>query len=87
MLETVLTVLLALAVAGAIYYFFRQATKLIVNAVLGLLVLFFVKIFHLMGFFGLPDIEINLVSVIICAFGGVPGAVVLILLHILGILV
>jgi len=85
MLATVLTVLLALAVAGAIYYFFRQATKLIVNAVLGLLVLFFVKIFNVMSWFGAPDIEINLVSLIICAFGGVPGAVVLIILHLFGI--
>ncbi|MGC9435258.1 MAG: pro-sigmaK processing inhibitor BofA family protein [Methanomicrobiales archaeon] len=85
MLGTILTILFALAVAGAIFYFFKQATKLIVNAVLGLATLFFVNIFSVMSWFGAPDVEITLVSLIICAFGGVPGAVVLIILHLFGI--
>lgn len=85
MLETILTILFALAVAGAIFYFFKQGTKLIVNAVIGLAILFFVNIFSVMSWFGAPNVEISLVSLVICAFGGAPGAVVLIILHLFGI--
>jgi inhibitor of the pro-sigma K processing machinery len=57
----------------------------VINAIVGLITLFIVNFFHLMQFVGRPDIGYDWITVIICALAGVPGAVLLILLSVLGI--
>jgi phosphatidylserine synthase len=70
----VLIVLYTLVKLGA-----RYGKYLAVNSILGIIVL------ALANFIGLP-VPINLVTIIICALAGIPGALLVILLFVLGIL-
>ena len=81
-----LIVVLIVAVAVG-FFVIKNIIKLAINSVLGLILLFFVNYFHVMGWFGKPDIPINVISFLICLFGGIPGALLLILLDILGVFV
>ena len=78
-------VLIALPLAVAVVFLFRQFSVLVLNAAIGLAVLFIVDYFHLPGMLGGSDIAINAASILICAFGGIPGAIILIILALLGI--
>jgi len=60
-----------------VYLVFKAAKQIIVNSILGLLVLLVANFV-----FGL-NIAYTLVVVLICAIGGVIGAVIVILLHLL----
>lgn len=84
-MSTILLILIAIGIAAAIYFFLKKATFLVVNAVLGILALFLINWFDLLAAVGAPDIEINLATLLICAFGGLPGAILLVLLHLVGI--
>ena len=70
----VLIVLYILVKLGA-----RYGKYFAVNSILGIIVL------TLANFIGLP-VPINLVTIIICALAGIPGALLVILLFVLGIL-
>ncbi len=85
MIETIITIVLAVAVAAAIYFLLKKAMTLVINAVVGLIMLYLLNVFQVMSWFGAPEIEINLVSVLICAFGGIVGVFILVLLNLLGI--
>ena len=70
-----------LAILGVIiaYYFLKTATHLIINAVLGLIIFFIANaLFNL-------NIPYSILALLVCAFGGIPGAIVVILLHMSGI--
>lgn len=69
----VLIVLYLLVKLGA-----RYGKYLAVNSILGIIVL------ALADFIGLP-VPINLITIIICALAGIPGALLVILLFVLGI--
>jgi hypothetical protein len=71
----VLIVLYLLVKLGA-----RYGKYLAVNSILGIIVLL------LANFIGLP-VPINLITIIICALAGIPGALLVILLFVLGIVV
>jgi len=71
----VLIVLYLLVKLGA-----RYGKYLAVNSILGIIVLV------LANFIGLP-VPINLITIIICALAGIPGALLVILLFVLGIVV
>jgi SigmaK-factor processing regulatory protein BofA len=81
---TFLVLVLAVAVVIGIFVV-KNIIKLVINSVLGLLILFFVNYFHILGLVGKPDIPINAVTFLICLFGGIPGALLLILLQLLGV--
>jgi len=85
MVSEILVIVLAIAVAVAIIYLFKRFTILVLNAVTGLVTLFIVNQFHLMSYFGAADIGTTPATILICAFGGIPGALVLILLSLAGI--
>ncbi len=85
MMEEILAILLAVAIAAALYYLMKKAMTLVINAVAGLVTLWLLNYFDVLGWFGAPDIQINLVTILICALGGLPGALVLVLLHLVGI--
>ncbi len=79
-----LVVVLVVAVIVG-FFVIKNIIKLAINSILGLLLLYFVNYFHVMTWFGKPDIPINVVSFLICLFGGIPAALLLILLDIMGI--
>jgi hypothetical protein len=76
--------IVAIAAFIAVFYFLKVVKYLIVNSVIGLILLFVSK--FLIGALDLGfNIDINLVSILICAIGGVPGVLIVVLLGFLGI--
>jgi hypothetical protein len=70
--ELILVVVVLALLLGA-YRIIRAVKPLIVNAVIGLIVLF------VASFLGL-GVEITPIAVLICALGGVPGAILVVIL-------
>lgn len=85
MMEEILAILLAVAIAAAIYYLMKKSLTLIINAIAGLITLWFLNYFNVLAWFGAPDVQINLVTLLVCALGGLPGALIVVLLHLFGI--
>ncbi|NLA39331.1 MAG: sigmaK-factor processing regulatory BofA [Methanomicrobiales archaeon] len=85
MIEGLLAILLAVAIAAAIYYLMKKSLTLIINAIAGLITLWLLNAFDVLAWFGAPDVQINLVTILICALGGLPGALIIVLLHLFGI--
>jgi hypothetical protein len=75
----IIVLILAIIVAFVLYKILKTATSLAINAVLGVLILIGAKFL-----FGL-NIAITLLAIIICAIGGIFGALLIILLNYLGI--
>jgi len=84
MVSEVLVIVLAIAVAVAVIWLFKRFAILALNAITGLVTLYLVNQFQLMSYFGVANIGITPATVIICAFGGIPGAIVLVLLALAG---
>ncbi|MCP1661522.1 MAG: sigmaK-factor processing regulatory BofA [Methanocalculus sp. MSAO_Arc1] len=82
MFGSVFGILIALAIAVAIYYLLKKGVYLLYNAIIGIVILF---ILNATGLFGDPGIPINLVTILISAIGGILGVVIIILLHFLGV--
>jgi hypothetical protein len=78
----ILVIIIFLAVA---YFVVKNVAHLVINAIIGLITLFIVNFFHLMQFAGKPDIGFDWITIIICALAGLPGAILLIILSLLGI--
>jgi SigmaK-factor processing regulatory protein BofA len=57
----------------------RLLGRLIANAVVGLILLFLTNLFLR------DDLPVNLLTVLICAIGGVAGWLVILVLHLLGV--
>ena len=87
MSDLLIRVLVIIAILIIVYLVIRILAELLINAILGLFMLFSMNYFHVMQWFGRPDLGYNLITVIISAFGGIPGVLVLIILKILGITV
>jgi inhibitor of the pro-sigma K processing machinery len=81
----ILIIILAVVFAVAVVFLFKRFSVLVLNAVTGLAVLFIVNYFQLTEMLGGSEIPINAASLLICAFGGIPGAVILIIFALLGI--
>jgi len=74
----ILFVLLAIIGVIIAYYFLKTATHLIINTVLGLIIFFIANtVFHL-------NIPYSIPTLLVCALGGIPGAILVIVLHISG---
>ncbi len=84
MIETVLTLGIAVVIAVALWFFLKNVTKLLINSVVGVVCLL---LFNFFNIFGMGDIPLSLASVLICALGGIPGFVVLLILNAVGITV
>ncbi len=84
MLGTLLTLIVAALILIVLWYFLKNLTTLIVNSIVGIVVL--VLISHL-GILGMAGFKITWASVLICALGGLPGAILLIVLNFAGIAV
>lgn len=72
-------VILIIAIIFGLFLIFRSITHFIVNAVIGLVILFLANTFLGLG------IAYGWLVIIICAIGGVLGAVLVIVLHLLGL--
>ena len=79
MIGEIVGLVLAIVVAVLLYKVLKGATGLLVNAVIGVVVLWLLDIFIS------PPVTINLWSVLIAAIGGLPGVLIVIVLHFLGI--
>jgi SigmaK-factor processing regulatory protein BofA len=75
----IIVLVLAIIVAFVLYKILKTATSLAINAVLGILILLAAK--FLLGL----KIAITLFAIIICAIGGIFGALLIILLNYLGL--
>jgi hypothetical protein len=74
----------AIAAFIAVYYFFKVVKYLIVNSIVGLILLFISN--FLLGMLNIGfSVDINWVSILICAVGGIPGVIIVILLGFLDV--
>ena len=74
----------AIAAFISVYYFFKVLKYLVVNSIVGLILLFISN--FLLGMFNMSfSVDINWVSILICAIGGIPGVIIVILLGFLNV--
>ncbi len=86
MISTIILIVLGLIILVALWYLVKKAMHLVINSILGLILLIVINQVHLFGMFGKPDIQINAISVIVCALAGIPGAILLVILHYAGMI-
>jgi hypothetical protein len=79
MINEIFILLIAIIVAVILFKVLKTATKMAVNAVLGLLVLIIANI--LLGL----DIAYTWIVILVCAIAGIVGALLIIILSYLGI--
>ena len=87
MTNILITLILVIAIIAIVWYLAKQLPILVVNTVLGLITLFLINFLHVMQWMGKPDLGNSLATILICAIGGLPGVLILMLLNILGITV
>lgn len=87
MSDILLAVILIVVILAIAYYLIKKVAILVINAVLGLLFLFALNTLGVMSWLGKPDLGYSVATIIICGVGGIPGALVLVLLDIFGITV
>jgi len=80
-----ITLMVVVAVVAIAYYLVKKFSLLLRNAILGIIFLVILNFFHVMNWIGKPDLGYSLATLLICAVGGLPGVVILVLLSILGI--
>jgi inhibitor of the pro-sigma K processing machinery len=85
MSDVLVTILLVVAIVAVMYYLVKKFTTLLINAILGIIVLFILNFFHVMQWIGKPDLGYSIATILICAVGGLPGVCIIILLNIFGI--
>ncbi len=86
MIEMLFLLVVGILILGMLYFALRSITGLFINSILGLLLLFIINYTHLLGYFGFSNISITWISVILCALAGIPGAILIIILHLLGVM-
>lgn len=85
MSDVLVAILLIVAIIAVVYYLVKKLSVLLINAILGVIVLFLLNFFHVMQWMGKPDLGYSFATILICAVGGLPGVCILVLLNILGI--
>ncbi|MFA4825138.1 MAG: pro-sigmaK processing inhibitor BofA family protein [Methanoregula sp.] len=85
MSAVIITILLVVAIVAIVYYLAKKFMVLVVNAILGIILLFLLNFLHVMQWMGKPDLGYDFATVLISAIGGVPGVCILVLLNIFGI--
>ncbi|MFA6224661.1 MAG: pro-sigmaK processing inhibitor BofA family protein [Methanoregula sp.] len=85
MSAVLIAILLVVAIVAIVYYLVKKFMVLVVNAILGIILLFILNFLHVMQWMGKPDLGYDVATVLISALGGLPGVCILVLLNILGI--
>lgn len=73
-----------LLIAVVLIFVLKDIVKIVINSILGLLILFCVNYFDLMAYVGRPDIPYTPVNIILCALGGIPGSLIVIIMQLVG---
>ena len=76
--SSLVLLIIAVLILVALYRLLRNPIHLVINAILGIIILFLA---HFIGI----HVPIDLIAVLISAIAGIPGAILLILLSLLGI--
>jgi hypothetical protein len=84
MSAVLIAILLVVAIVAIAYYLVKKFNILIINAILGIILLYLLNFLHIMQWMGKPELGYNLATVLISAIGGIPGVCILVLLNILG---
>lgn len=74
----IIGLLLAFGILYILFKFVKTTTYLIINSIIGLI------IFFILDMLGL-HVKINLFSILIAAIAGIPGIILVTILHILGL--
>lgn len=85
MIGTIIVIVLGIIILIALWYLVKNVMHLVFNSILGLLLLFIINFINLFELIGKPNIQIDLISLVVCALAGIPGAILLVILHIVGI--
>jgi hypothetical protein len=78
-------IILAIVVAVIIYFLLKKVVALIINAIVGIILLFLLNLFHVMGLFGAYDLPIDWITVLVSAIGGLAGVIIVVILHLAGV--
>lgn len=84
MIFTIFLVVLCLIVLVVLWHLLKNVVQIVINSILGLLLLGIVKVLNIFPILGFPEIEVGPVAVIICAIAGIPGAILVMILHVFG---
>ena len=63
----------------------KNLIVLVVNAIVGVIVLFLLNLFHFMSLFGASDLPIDWITILVSAIGGLVGVIIVIILHLAGV--
>lgn len=85
MADLLIAAILIVIIIAIVWFLVKKAAILAVNAILGIVCLFLLNFLGVMQWIGKPDLGYNLATVLICAVGGLPGVLILVLLNIFGI--
>ncbi|MDD1723541.1 MAG: pro-sigmaK processing inhibitor BofA family protein [Methanospirillum sp.] len=85
MIVTIFLIIIGLIILAGLWFVLKNIVKLIINSVLGLVILGIVKVLNIFPLIGYPQIEIGWGSVLICALAGIPGAILVMILHLIGL--
>lgn len=86
MIVTIFLIVICLIVLAILWNILKNVVKLVVNSILGLLLLGIVKFLNIFPILGFEQIEIGWLSVLVCAIAGIPGAILVMVLHIFGLM-
>lgn len=81
LIATIIMVIIAIAIFALLFFIFKNWLKLVINAICGVVILLIASFTNLFPNLGSLDFW----QVLICAVGGIPGAIILIILSFFGI--
>ena len=85
MTNILVAIILGVAIIAIGWFLVKQLSVLVVNAICGLVGLFLVIFLLVMQWMGKPVLGYDAATLLLCAIGGIPGGLILMLLGILGI--
>ncbi|HJJ28413.1 MAG TPA: hypothetical protein O0X70_03370 [Methanocorpusculum sp.] len=86
LVTTIIMIAAAIIILAVLIFIFRHIGKILINSVCGIVLLFIYR-FLVPGVVSfLPTLgDLSLAQVVVCAIGGIPGAIIVIVLAFLGI--
>jgi hypothetical protein len=85
MISTLIVLFLGIIILAALWFLIKNVMHLVINSILGIALLFIVNQINLFAIIGKSGVQIDLLSLIVCALAGIPGAILLMLLHLAGL--
>jgi hypothetical protein len=79
MINSIILLIIAVVLCFVAFTVVKSLVGFVINIVLGVVLFFITNAIHI------TNIEVNLFNLLICAIGGIPGALILIVLNVLGI--